>query len=146
VNEIARPSLPELSPPERFNRLIEGLFSDITTRTTWVPVPPIQLVLLKLIWRRLCRMSRRFAAIMTRFQAGTLAEAHSAPRPAPGRTAGSSRPQRLSQRLGWFIHAVSYFVWNRHYELEEILEDPRWRHRSPPRRNSAASCARCAGC
>jgi hypothetical protein len=22
------------------------------------------------------------------------------------------------------IYAVSYFVWNRHYELEELLEDP----------------------
>ena len=121
MNEIAR-----LSPPERFNRLIEGLFSDITTQATnvWFPLPPIELVLFKLIWRRLRRMSRRFAVIMAHFRAGTLPAPGSAlPRPATPRRDGL-RPQRPSQRLGWVIYAVSWFVWGRHYELEEMLEDP----------------------
>jgi hypothetical protein len=132
VNDSAR-----LSPPERFNSLIEGLFNDVRTRATneWFPLLPAQLVLIKLIWRRLRRMSRRFAAILARFRAGTLAqagpqagtppEAGSAPRsPAAAPTAGSPRPHEPSRRSGWVIHAVSWFVMMRHYELEEMLEDP----------------------
>ena len=122
VNDTAR-----LSPPERFNSLLEGLFSDLATRAAnaWVPVPPHQLVLIKLIWRRLRRMSRRFAAILARWHAGTLVAARSAPRrAAAARPAGSMRWQGLSQRFGWVIHAVSWFVNVRHFELKEMLEDP----------------------
>jgi hypothetical protein len=128
VNDTAR-----LSPPERFNSLIEGLFSDVATRAAnpWFSLALVELVLIKLIWRRLRRMSRRFAAIMVRFragtlpQAGTLPEAGSAPRnPAAAPTAGSPRPHEPWRPLGWVIHAVSWFVWVRHYELEEMLEDP----------------------
>jgi hypothetical protein len=134
---------PSLSPSDRFNSLMEGLFDDIATRAAngWFPLAPVQLVLIKLIWRRLRRMSRRFADIMARFHAGTLPQvgseagtlpaADSTPdRPAADRPAGSPhpsegpRPQQPSQRSGWVIHAVSWFVWNRHYELEEMLEDP----------------------
>jgi hypothetical protein len=128
---------PALSPSERFNCLIEGLFDDIATRAAngWFPLAPVELVLIKLIWRRLRGMSRRFAAILARFHAGTLAqagpqagtlpEAGSAPRsPAAARPDGLPRPQEPSRRFGWVIHAVSWFVMVRHYELEEMLEDP----------------------
>jgi hypothetical protein len=119
VNETAR-----LSPPDRFNSLIEGLFGDMTTRAANGSVEwPLNLVLIKLIWRRLRRMSRRFAAILARLQAGTLVEARRAPGRA-ARTAGSWRWVGLSQCSGWVIHAVSWFVMMRHYELEEMLEDP----------------------
>jgi len=139
VNDTAR-----LSPPERFNSLIDGLFSDITTRATnvWFPLGLAELALIKLIWRRLRRMSRRFAAIMDHYRAGTLAQvgaqvgAQAAPapdsepppatadEPAPDPAAGSTRPHQPSRRSGWVIHAVSYFVMMRHHELVEMLEDP----------------------
>ena len=113
-----------LSPPERFNGLVEGLFSDIRTRIGdgWVPLAPFEVVLIKLIWRRLRRMSRRFAAILARLRDGTLVE--EAGGPGAARAAGPARVWRPSRRLGWVIYAVSYFVWLRHYELEEMLEDP----------------------
>ncbi len=117
---------PTLSPSDRFTALVEGLFADITTRAAnpWVPLLPVQLVLIKLIWRRLRRMSRQFAAIMAQLRAGTLPQVGSEARPAPARPAGSARPHEPSRRFGWVIYAVSWFVWNRHYELEEMLEDP----------------------
>jgi hypothetical protein len=120
--------IPTLSPADRFNSLIEGLFSDITTKATnpWFPLSVAQLVLIKLIWRRLRRMSRRFAAILVRFRADTPPEADSAPDhpAASSRPSRGPRPEQPSQRLGWVIHAVSWFVWNRHYDLEEMLEHP----------------------
>jgi hypothetical protein len=119
---------------DRFNSLMEGLFTDITTRAAnpWFPLAVVELALIKLIWRRLRRMSRRFAAIMAELRAGGLAagrlaagpvpEAGSeARRPAAARSSGPQEPWRC---FGWVIHAVSWFVWNRHYELEEMLEDP----------------------
>ena len=133
--------LTRLSPPERFNSLIEGLFSDVVTKLThncaeW----PLNKPLITLIWRRLHRMSRRFAAILARLHAGALPEATTPPAPAsapddpaadpaadpvsPPRPAAAPRPPGPSQRLGWVIHAVSYFVLMRHYELQELLEDP----------------------
>jgi hypothetical protein len=70
-------------------------------------------------------MSRRFATILAQLRAGTLPEAGSeARRPAAVRPAGSSGPHEPWRRFGWVIHAVSWFVWVRHYELEEMLEDP----------------------
>jgi hypothetical protein len=123
---------PTLSPSDRFNCLMEGLFSDVTTRATnaWFPLALVELALIKLIWRRLRRMSRRFAAIMAQLRAGglaagTLPEAGSAPRrPAAARPDGSRRAHEPWRCFGWVIYAVSWFVWNRHYELEEMLEDP----------------------
>ena len=118
---------PTLSPADRFTRIVEGLFADITTRATnpWFPLAVVELALIKLIWRRLRRMSRRFAAIMAQLRAGTLPEAGSAPeRPAAARPAGSPRSREPWRCFGWVIYAVSWFVWNRHYELEEMLEDP----------------------
>ena len=88
-----------------------------------VPGALVERALIKLIWRRLRRMSRRFAAILARLRAGAPPEAGRAPRLAAAARAAGPRPQPPS-RLGWVIHAVSWFVWNRHYELEDMLEDP----------------------
>jgi hypothetical protein len=116
-----------LSPPDLFTSLIEGLFADITARVInpWGRLTPVEWLVIKLIWRRLRRMSRRFATILAQLRAGTLP-------PMPVRTRLAADPRRdrpsdgprLSQRLGWVIYAVSYFVWMRHYELQELLEDP----------------------
>ena len=129
VPDIARPS-----PPDLFNSLIEGLFSDITTVATNPWTPPLlgELLVIKLIWRRLRRMSRQFAAIMAQLRAGTLppmpeSAPDRAPRPASEDPLAPDRPARLprpSQRFGWVIYAISYFVWMRHYELQEMLEEP----------------------
>jgi len=128
-----------LSPSERFNSLIEGLFDDVRTRATnpWCPVRPWELLLIKLIWRRLRRLSRRFAAILAQLRAGTLptyAEGASVGGPPAGEAAeppaveARARASRETPagtwRFGWVIHAVSWFVWNRHYELKEMLEEP----------------------
>ena len=121
VNEIA-----SLSPSERFNSIIEGLYNDVATRAYngWFPLALHERVLVKLIWRRLRRMNRQFAAIMARCRAGILVRAV-AERPAGAspRSRGP-RPGQPSQRYGWVIYAISWFVWNRHYELKEMLEEP----------------------
>jgi len=118
---------PALTPVDRFNSLIEGLFSDIVTKATnpYFPLEPLRLLLIKLIWRRLRRMRRRFATILAQFHAGTLPQAGSTPIPesAP-RPAAPRRPSSPYRAFGWVIYAVSYFVWIRHYELEEMLEEP----------------------
>ncbi len=76
-----------------------------------------------LLWRRLRRLSRRFHAIMAKYRAGAVPEAVSAtPRAAAARPVGSVRAKKLSQRFGWAIYAVSWFVWGRRYEMEEMLE------------------------
>ena len=119
MTEIARPS-----PPDLFNSLIERLFGDIETRATnpWGRLTFVELLLIKLIWRRLRRMRRRFATILAHLRAGTLPPpSDRASRPAADRPA---RPPRPSRRFGWVIHAISYFVWMRHYELQELLDDP----------------------
>ena len=114
-----------LSPSDRFNSLIEGMFSDVATVATnpWCPANLVELMMIKLVWRRLRRMSRRFAAIMARLRAGTLAQAATRPEGA-ARPAASPRAERPSQRSGWVIYAISWFLWNRHYELDELLEAP----------------------
>ena len=66
---------------------------------------------------------------MAQYQGGTLPPVGAAPgsgpeRPASAWPAGSPRPERPSQRLGWVIYAVSWFVNVRHFELKEMLEDP----------------------
>ena len=115
---------PTLNPSDRFNSLVEGLFGDIVTKVTnpWIRLAPVELLLIKLIWRRLRRMRRRFATILAQLRAGTLPPpSASAPRPASDRPIAPPRP---SQRAGWVIYAISYFVWMRHYELQEMLEEP----------------------
>ena len=148
-----------LTPADRFTHLVEGLFSDVRTMATnpWFPLALSELATVKLIWRRLRRMSRRFATVMAQLRAGTLPQAATAPvadmpadadtpphaatpadgamlvtrdgvclpaAGAPDRLAGASRPREPWRHFGWVIHAISWFVWNRHYELDEMLADP----------------------
>ena len=114
-----------LSPPDLFTSLIEGLFADITARVTnpWGRLTAVEWLLIKLIWRQLRRMSRRFATILAQLRAGTLPPlSDSAPHAAAADRPAA--PPRPSRRAGWVIHAISYFVWMRHYELQELLDDP----------------------
>ena|SRR5665213_2058780 len=102
------------------------MFDDVRTAAThpWRWESLIDLVLVKLIWRRLRRMRRRFATIMARLRAGTLGQTATRPAAVRDRPAASPRAERPSQRSGWVIYAISWFLWNRHYELDELLEDP----------------------
>jgi hypothetical protein len=116
VTDLAR-----LSPPERFNCLIEGLFNDVRVKIAWGWA---LLPMMTLIWRRLHRMRRRFNAIVAQLRAGTLPAPGSAPRrPATARRDGP-RPKQPYRCLGWVVYEVSYFVWGRHFELDEMLEEP----------------------
>jgi hypothetical protein len=116
MTTIASPSL-----PDRFNDLIDGVQKDIAASVVWgcLAIP-----LIRLIWRRLRTMRARFASVLARLRAGE------PPRPVPVRIrAARVRPAAAppvvpSLRNGWVIHAVSWFVMIRHYELEEMLEDP----------------------
>ncbi len=113
---------------DRFNSLMEGLFNDVAVEVPkcWRAIPVITLV-----WRRLYRLARRFAAIMARLRAGTLPVPGDGPRhAAAARPAAASQPSdrppplELPRRFGWVIYAISWFVWVRHYELNEMLEAP----------------------
>jgi hypothetical protein len=116
-----------LSPTDRFSCLIEGLFEDVAAAAPlgWVAIP-----LIKLLWRRLRRMSRLFAAILARFRAGTLPAPGSAPRrPAPARPAAASdpshgpRPLDQPRRFGWVLQ-MTYAAMVRRFDLVEMLDDP----------------------
>jgi hypothetical protein len=121
VNEIV-----SLSPLERFNGLMVGLYNRVRTRATnpWRPATSDELTAIKEIWRRLRRMSRRFAAIMAQYKAGTLKPPGTAAPRAARPAAGPARWIYPSKPFGWVIHAISYFVWNEHHELVEMLDDP----------------------
>ena len=119
-----------LTPSDRFNSLIEGLFSDIVTKATnpYFPLEPLRLLLIKLIWRRLRRMRRRFATfILAQFHAGTLpATRPSTPIPrvrAPTGFAQASVIPVPAASAGSSTRCLISF-WIRHYELEEMLEEP----------------------
>jgi hypothetical protein len=114
-------------PADRFTCLMEGLFEDVAAVAPlgWVALP-----LIKLLWRRLRRMSRLFAAILARFHAGTLPAPGCAPRrPAPAPPAAASdpshRPRPLDQprRFGWVLQ-VTYAAMVRRFDLVEMLDDP----------------------
>jgi hypothetical protein len=113
-------------PVDAFNRLIEAVFNDVRTHATnpWFVWAVAQMTMLKHIWRRLRRMSRKFAAIVARMRADVPQEAVSVV-PRVARPAGVRRWIYPTLGLGWVIEAVSAFVWMRHYELEELLEDPK---------------------
>src|SRR5271163_2108559 len=108
-----------LSPPELFNCLIEGLFNDVRVKISWGWA---LLPMMTLIWRRLHRMKRRFNTIVAHLRAGTLPLQRSAP-PRPA-SSHSPRPKQPYRCLGWVVYEVSYFVWARYFELEEMLEEP----------------------
>ena len=130
-----------LSPSDRFNSLVEGLFSDVQSRLNdgWFPdAGTEERSTIIQIWRRLRRMQRRFAEIMAQLKAGTLAQvgaqagaqvgpevaARPAAESAADRPAGSAPRWRPLQPPGWVIHAISWFVWNRHCDYKEMLADP----------------------
>src|SRR5665213_726830 len=62
--------------------------------------------------------------IVDRSGAGQTDLAAAAAEAPAARPAAAPRAERPSQRAGWVIHAISWFLWNRHYELDELLEDP----------------------
>src|SRR5208337_1299930 len=117
VNDLA-----QLSLLVRFTSVVEGLMNDVQADVVWGwnSIP-----LIKLIWRRLRRMKHRFAAIVARFEAGTLPPPRT-PRqpPEPGRPAAKPRqppPLELILRFGWICPIIDRaFV--RSWDLEEILE------------------------
>jgi hypothetical protein len=120
-------AIASLSPADRFSDLMEGLFEDVAAAAPlgWVAIP-----LIKLLWRRLRRMSRLFAAILARFHAGTLPAPGSAPRrPAPARPAAASdpshgpRPLDQPRRFGWVLQ-MTYAAMVRRFDLVEMLDDP----------------------
>ena len=81
-------AIASLSPADRFSDLMEGLFEDVAAAAPlgWVPIP-----LIKLLWRRLRRMSRLFASVWP----------GSAParfRPRAVRAAAPHRPARRPRR------------------------------------------------
>ena len=121
---------PHQDPVDAFNRLIEAVFDDVRTKATnpWFVWAAAEMTVLKDIWRRLRRLQRRFAAMVAQMRAGTLGQAGAevgsgAARAA--RPAGVRRWTYPTQRFGWVVYAVSFFVWMRHFELAEMLEDPK---------------------
>jgi hypothetical protein len=116
-----------LSLPDRFSDLIGGLFEDVAAAAPlgWVAIP-----LIKLLWRRLRRMSRLFASVMARFRAGTLpAPGGARRRPAPACPAAASdpshgpRPLDQPRRFGWVLQ-MTYAAMVRRFDLVEMLDDP----------------------
>jgi hypothetical protein len=127
-----------LSLPDLFTSLIEGLFKDVSAVPAlawlgWVNIPVI-----KLLWRRLRRMSRLFASILAQLEAGTLPAPVSAPRraapvvPAPDRPAAASQPPHgpyeppptgQPGRYGWVLQ-ITYATMIRRFDLIEMLDDP----------------------
>jgi hypothetical protein len=124
-----------LSLPDRFTCLIEGLFKDVSAVPSlewgWVEIP-----LIKLLWRRLRRMSRLFASVLAQYHAGTLPKAGTLPaagsarrRAAPARPTAAShpadgpRPQDDARRYGWVLH-ITYAAMLRRFDLIEMLDDP----------------------
>jgi hypothetical protein len=116
-----------LTPTDRLTDLIDGLSKDVegAVQWGWVAIP-----LIKLLWRRLRRMSRLFISIMARFHAGTLPPPGSErSRPAPARPAAAPQPSpeppplALPRRVGWIPRMITATL-VRPYELVEMLADP----------------------
>ena len=87
----------------------------------WNSIP-----LIKLIWRRLRRMKTRFAAIMARFEAGTLPPPSARKPRDPDQPAAKPRqppPIELILRPGWICPIIDR-AFMRSWDLEELLEDP----------------------
>jgi hypothetical protein len=127
VTDPARLRLPAL-----FNSLMEGLFSDIRAAAAvgivgmWLNVP-----LIRVLWRRLRRMSRQFHSILARYHAGTLPAPGSTPsRPARPRPAAAApppsdwpTPQQQAARYGALLR-LTYAATIGYYDLSEMLADP----------------------
>ena len=122
-----------LSPADQFTLITDRLFADLTRKATnpWFPLEPDRWLLIKLIWHRLRRFRRRFAAIMAQVRADTPPQPDSTPpQPAAAENTPASppppppRPKLPTHHMGWVIHAVSWFVWRRHHEFKQMLDDP----------------------
>jgi hypothetical protein len=120
-------AIASLSLSDRFSDLIGGLLKDVAAEAPrgWVAMP-----LIKLLWRRLRRMTRRFASVLARFHAGILPAPGSAGgHPAPASPASAShpshgpRPLDLPRRVGWVVQVISGALIPA-YELEKMLDDP----------------------
>jgi hypothetical protein len=92
---------------ERFDLLIRRLCDAVAIQSAkWAYITPLMV----LVWGRLRRMSRRFAALVARMEAGRLKPPRPpAPNPDPGRT----RPPRppppwppFPSSPGWLLHYV----------------------------------------
>ncbi len=90
---------------ERFDLLIRRLCDAVAIQSAkWAYITPLMVV----VWGRLRRMSRRFAALVARMEAGRLKPPRpAAPNPDPGRT----RPPRppppwppVPSSPGWLLH------------------------------------------
>ncbi len=103
--------MPILPPPrnltERFDWVIQRLCDAVAIQSAkWAYITPLMV----LVWGRLRRMSRRFAALVARMEAGRLKPPRPpAPNPDPGRT----RPPRppppwppVPSSPGWLLHYV----------------------------------------
>ena len=137
VTDPARLRLPAL-----FNSLMEGLFADVRAAAAvgivgiWLNVP-----LIRVLWRRLHRMSRQFHSILARYHAGTLPPPGNTPsgntpsgstpsRPARPRPAAAApppsdwpTPQEQAARYGALL-SLTFAATLRHFELAEMLADP----------------------
>jgi hypothetical protein len=134
VNNMARLRLPAL-----FNSLMEGLFTAVRAAADLniVDMWPLETPLIKLLWRRLRRMSRQFHSILARYHAGTLPKPGSTPsrpaKPRPARTPqpwnpeDGPTPQQQAARYGALLH-LTYGATIGYYDLSEMLADPETEH------------------
>ena len=75
-----------------------------------------------LLWHRIGRMTRRFEALFTRWQAGKL------PKPRPSRAGQPRTPRAPSPRLPrgrtWVVAQIGYHAAGRASQLQHLLADP----------------------
>jgi hypothetical protein len=119
--------------PALFNSLMDGLFTAVRAAAGLgiVDMFPLETPLIKLLWRRLRRMSRQFHSILARYHAGTLPPPGSTPsRPARPRPAAAApppsdwpTPQQQAARYGALLR-LTYAATLRYFELKEMLADP----------------------
>jgi hypothetical protein len=114
-------AITDLSLPDRFTGLIEGLMKDVEVQVVWGWTP---ILLIKLLWRRLRHMKARFASILARFRAGTLATPGSARKPSARPPAAAEPPPLvLPRHVGWVLQTISGTLIPG-YELEKLVAEP----------------------
>ena len=117
-----------LTPAARFAQIVDDLLATLRVRCCGIRLAA---PLFGLLWNRLRRMQRRFAALAERVRAGTLPAVAPAPRPsvADG-PAAAARPRRpsdpLPRQFGWLLKAVpeSHWVAATTVQMEAFLADP----------------------
>ena len=119
-----------LTPAARFAQIVDDLLATLRLRCGGIRLAG---PLFALLWNRLRRMQRRFAALAEQVRAGTLPAAAPAPAPRPAvadRPAAAARPQRpsdlLPRQFGWLLKAVpeSHWVAATTAQMEAFLLDP----------------------